>query len=267
MAKKKAQPAAKPQDTTKDNLVMVVLDRSGSMASCRDTTISGFNEYLKGLRTDKESNYDISLIQFDTASKGAELTVSYEDKPLADAPDLTKATYEPRGGTPLYDAIGECVRKVNAKNRGVIVVIITDGEENSSQEFTNETIKKLIKEKEAAGWSFVFLGADIDSYQVGSTLGVNYGSTANYTKGQEAVMYANTARATMTRAAANRFVGVRASSLMSFYDDNQKFAMDASYQPTAPQAPLVTTTVTGGRPAAPKAFRKKREWNTVSESK
>jgi hypothetical protein len=137
------------------------------MSSNRKGTIDGYNEYIRGLRDDKKTDYAISLIQFDAPQTMPELTVSYEDRALADVPDLNLDSYEPRGNTPLYDAIGECVRRTDAKGRWVIMLIITDGLENASREFTKDSVKELIRKKEAEGWTFSFLGADIDSYAVG----------------------------------------------------------------------------------------------------
>jgi hypothetical protein len=152
MAKKKA---AKVYDKKTNNvLVNVVLDRSGSMESGRAGTITGYNAYIDELKIDKAINYSVTMIQFDTNGGKPELTVKYRDLPIKDVPALTDAEYEPRGGTPLYDAIGECIRRVEAKGRSVLVVIITDGRENSSTEFTRASIKKLIAGKEAEGWTF-----------------------------------------------------------------------------------------------------------------
>lgn len=139
---------AEPTDKTNKILVNVVLDRSGSMGSVRQSTIDGYNEYLNGLRKDTESEYTLTLIQFDLVAAKADLTISYVDKPLAEVHDLTPADYEPRGSTPLYDAIGECIRRVEAKGRGVITLIVTDGHENASTEFTRDSVKALIADKE-----------------------------------------------------------------------------------------------------------------------
>jgi Mg-chelatase subunit ChlD len=83
------------------------------------------------------------------------LTISCENKPLADlpvmmladVPVMTLADFAPRGSTPLYDAIGECARRVEANGRAVTVVVITDRMENASKEFTRESVKALIKGK------------------------------------------------------------------------------------------------------------------------
>ena len=230
-------------DTTNKVLVFTVLDRSGSMSSNRKGTIDGYNEYICGLRDDKKTEYSVTLIQFDAPQTVPELTVSYEDRALADVPDLNLDSYEPRGNTPLYDAIGECVRRTDAKGRGVIMLIITDGLENASREFTKDSVKELIKKKEAEGWTFSFLGADIDSYAVGGSVGVAAANTANYVKGHEHTMFANALHATTRRASLYASVGTQAASMMDFYDGSEKEAIE---NPTAKKP--------GGRPAAPSSF-------------
>ncbi len=235
-------PAATAQDTvTKDVLVNVVLDRSGSMNSCRKGTISGYNEYLQGLRADKESNYSVSLIQFDSPNDGPELTVTYADKPLSEITNLSAKEYEPRGMTPLYDAIGECIRRVEAKKRAVITVIITDGHENASREFDREAIKKLIGGKEAEGWKFVFLGANIDSAAVGGSIGVAVADCANYAAGNERAVFAAMTGSTYRYSSAVRSHGLFSTEarMASNLTGDERSAM------------------MGGRPAAPPPFRTK----------
>lgn len=225
-------------ETTKEVLVNVVLDRSGSMSSCKTSTISGYNEYLKGLKADTESNYSVTLIQFDSPGQSPELTVSYTDKPLGDVPELSKKTYEPRGMTPLYDAIGECIRRVEAKSRAVFTVIITDGMENASTEFTQESIRKLIKEKEAEGWKFVFLGANIDSAAVGGSMGIAVGDCADYSPAHAMSMFASVSTSNLRYAAASRSYGVGTAQAMcasNFTEEEREANM-------------------GGRPAEPPTF-------------
>jgi Mg-chelatase subunit ChlD len=251
MEKTKAKPAASKQG--KEVLVNVVLDRSGSMSSCQKETVSGFNEYLNGLRADKETQYNISLIQFDAPNEGPELTVTHLDKPLKDVPDITDKDYQPRGRTPLFDAIGECVRRVDAKGRAVTTVIITDGIENASKEFSQAHIKDLIAAKEKEGWGFVFLGANIDSAAVGGSIGVAPQNAINYSTANTHKLYANLASATAMRSSNIRTYGAQASACMSFFDDNQKQQVSAPSTTTATTFPIPNTT--GGRPAAPPPFR------------
>jgi len=191
-------------------LVNVILDRSGSMDSIRDQTISGYNEYLRGLLADKETEYNVSLTQFDAPLAKAELTVSYVDRPLPDVPTLSRESYVPRGNTPLYDAIGETIRRIEPlqKGRPVLTLIITDGLENASREFNADTIKAFIKRKESDGWTFVFLGANIDSHRVGQQIGTHFANTANYAASNIGRTMASMASATMDYASARRSSGV-----------------------------------------------------------
>lgn len=228
-------------DKTNKVLVSVILDKSGSMGSTKTGTVSGYNEYIQGLRSDKDSEYSVSLIQFDAPMTAPELTVSYQDRALVDVPELTDADYQPRGNTPLYDAIGECVRRIEPKGRAVIVLIITDGMENASTEFTKDSVKALISQKESEGWTFAFLGANIDSYLVGGSVGVAAGNISNYVPGNERALYANLAGATMLRASAVRSHGVMAASARSFLSDSQRASIQSK--------------PTGGRPPAPPSFR------------
>lgn len=241
-------------------LVNVILDRSGSMQVRRDATISGYNEYIKGLRADNETKYNVSLTQFDLTGFSPALTVSYLDKPLAEVPDLDHATYEPRGSTPLYDAIGETIRRVTANGRAVITVIITDGEENASTEFDNAKIKALIAEKEKEGWTFVFLGCDIDAYAVGGAIGMSVGATASYAPSAAGTnaMFANAVTATMTRSTAYRTHGLSAN-MRSFFDDSQKADMlnPGAIPHVQPKAPAPKPS-----PAATTGVNKRRNWTT-----
>jgi hypothetical protein len=97
---------------TKKNLtqITIVLDRSGSMASVREATISGFNTFVEGQNA-VPGDANLTLIQFDTEN-------AYEvvfDRELRDVPKLTAETYNPRGGTPLHDALGRTISELGAK--------------------------------------------------------------------------------------------------------------------------------------------------------
>ncbi len=248
-AKTGPKKAKQPTDTTNKILVNVLLDKSGSMTSTRAETIIGYNVYVNKLREDKATDYQLTLVQFDL-NQGPELTVTYENRPLADVKDLTMAEYEPRGGTPLYDAIGEAIKRVPADaTRAKIMVVITDGEENSSKEFTKESVKALIKGKEAEGWTFVFLGSDIDAYQVGGAVGASIGNTANYNKANTVSMFAANARATMTRSALYNTVGLSSAVKSDYFSPAEKTVIEQDTVSTT------VTTLAGGPQAGRPTFR------------
>jgi hypothetical protein len=109
--------------------------------------------------------------------------------PLEAATPLSHDNYRVGGGTALLDAIGKTLNDAYARIKTemwgkpkVIVAIITDGEENSSREFTIDNIKDLIKKLMGEDWLFQFMGADLDSFQVAASLGISSKFTSNFSK-------------------------------------------------------------------------------------
>ena len=147
-------------------LIIALLDRSGSMGGRERSTEDGFNELINGQKSEP-GTARVTLAQFDT-----EYEVVYEDKPLDEVPPLKLL---PRGGTALNDGIGRLVTTTGEKlaklpedeRPGLVVaVIMTDGYENSSREWTAQRVKDLIKQQESEyGWKFIFLGSGIDVQQ------------------------------------------------------------------------------------------------------
>lgn len=156
--------------------ICFVLDSSGSMISQQDRVIAGFNEFLSEQKKIKD-NSSLTLVQFDTTA-----TTIYLDVDLAKAEDLSRKSYNPKGFTALYDAVGTTIKSIEnkvGKTDRVIVAIFTDGQENSSHEYSSSTIRKMITEKEGQGnWTFTFMGVDKDSWAVGQTLGIQKGNIA-----------------------------------------------------------------------------------------
>jgi hypothetical protein len=162
--------------------VAFILDRSGSMNSCRDQAINGFNEYLGNLKRDSpEVLFALTLFWTEVAG---DLT----ERAVCNVPELTAATYRPDGMTALYDAIGRTVRGIErtiSPADSVVVVIFTDGRENASQEYSRESVFALIDQKQKAGnWTFVYLGANQDAWSNASGLGIPVGNAMNYDTGQ-----------------------------------------------------------------------------------
>lgn len=165
-------------------LVTLVLDRTGSMESSRDKIISGFNEYIETLKKTKDAEFLFTLILFDKfEDEHLALDIPYKAASLNDVKPLTRETYVPRGLTPLYDAIGYGIHTTE-ESKGydkVVFVIMTDGEENSSKEYSREQIFKRIEEKKGLGnWTFAFLGADQDAYAASGKIGISMGNTMSY---------------------------------------------------------------------------------------
>lgn len=161
--------------------ISVVLDRSGSMSSIMTDTIGGFNQFLKDQKAVK-SKATFSLLQFDT-----EFQEDYIGKDIQEVPELTDKTFVPRGMTALLDAIGHTINKTGEWLKNipeairpgkVVFVILTDGAENSSHEFSKSQIFDMIKKQtDVFKWGFVFLGANQDAIQEAHGLGI-FGSNS-----------------------------------------------------------------------------------------
>lgn len=153
--------------------IAVVLDRSGSMSSMRAEIIGGFNAFLTEQKK-VPGSATMTLVQFDNV---IDRLATF--KPLAEVEPLNEKTYEPRGATRLYDAIGltvmtvkDEIAKATEKPDKVLVLVLTDGQENSSEEFTTEMIQSLIAESQKSGWEFSFIGANQDAILTARGLGV-----------------------------------------------------------------------------------------------
>lgn len=142
---------------------LIIVDMSGSMYYIRQQAFDGLNDTILTIRKMQEERPDIeqriSLITFNSLRK----RFVYDNVPAAQCRRMRHSEYEPDGGTPLYDAIGMGIAKVDGqRNQGshVLVTIITDGEENSSSEFTLGMIRILISRLKEQGWTFTLIGTD-----------------------------------------------------------------------------------------------------------
>lgn len=160
--------------------ISIVVDRSGSMDSCRSDAIQTINTFLSHLRADPIANLRVSLVLFD--SEGID-TVR-DRSPLKDCPDLTWDEYEPRGGTPLLDAIGYAASLLDClsfKDERRILVVLTDGLENASKEYTRERLCALLQRKQRdEGWLVLYFGANHDSWNQANQIGVLSSHAANF---------------------------------------------------------------------------------------
>jgi len=147
-----------------------LLDRSGSMQSCRDDTIGGYNSFIE---SQKELGGTMTLIQFDH-----EYLVTYTAKPIGEVEPLTRQTFVPRGSTALLDAMGRAIK--DWKGSAPTVIVLTDGLENSSNKYTKAHIKDLVEQKEKDGWIFMYLGANHDAFGEAQSLGIAPARTLNY---------------------------------------------------------------------------------------
>ena len=164
--------------------LIVVLDKSGSMDIVTNDTIGGFNTFLE-THQNMPGEAKLTLVQFDTR-----YNIMHNGVNVKDVPKLDRSTYIPAGGTALLDAVGKTIDDVSRRlladtsadeyPEKVIFLIITDGEENQSKEYTRDQVKnKITHLKETEEWEFVFMGADQDAWGNASNIGV--GNAVNYT--------------------------------------------------------------------------------------
>jgi uncharacterized protein YegL len=168
----------KKNDGVTRTIISVIQDKSGSMSSRVDATISGYNEYIQTLKKEAEGEVLLTLTQFDTR-----FDIVYNAKPLKEVSNLHRGTYIIGGMTALYDAVGKTVKdieKAKRKDDKVLVVIMTDGGENSSREWNHQKILDLLKDKRKDGWEFIFLGAGEEAWNTGQSLGFDSTTSINY---------------------------------------------------------------------------------------
>ncbi len=161
-------------------LVHFILDQSGSMGSILNPTITGFNEYLNGLKTSK-NKFRFSLTLFDSQKTEQR----YVNVPVGEVKPLNTETFLPGAMTPLYDAVIESVESLHAglkKSKDpVIVAIMTDGEENSSTKHTEKCLKDLVEKLQNKGnWTFVYMGANQDAWANAQKYGIHAGNTMSW---------------------------------------------------------------------------------------
>jgi hypothetical protein len=183
--------------------IAVILDETGSMESCRDAAIEGFNAWLAeqqrlpaqerpatggaswgaAPRT-APASATLTLIKFSERPDLPMCRLVCDGEPLAAVRPLDRKTYTPDGGTPLLDAVGRTIMwmdRLKPQPDRILVVILTDGEENASREFTRQQIQDLIRSREATGtWTFVYLGANQDAWAAGEALGIAPGNRAGF---------------------------------------------------------------------------------------
>ena len=178
--------------------IAVLLDRSGSMGDIKDDAIGGFNCFLKEQKA-AGANATLTLVQFDTESTD----VVHESMPILEVPDLNHQTFQPRGGTPLLDALGQTIDSTGRalaaipeahRPNKVVFVVITDGQENSSHQHTKASVKERIdRQSRQYNWQFVFLGANQDAFDEAGAVGIAMGNAANFSPARMQVAFAATA--------------------------------------------------------------------------
>ena len=155
--------------------LVFILDRSGSMSGLESDTIGGFNGMIAQHKGDG-GDVLVSTVLFDHENE-----VIHDRVRIAEVPTLTDKEYYTRGCTALLDAMGDGIRHIKNVHKyarpedrpaRTMFIITTDGMENSSTRYTADQVRAMVKQQEEAGWTFVFLGANIDAVEVAGGLGI-----------------------------------------------------------------------------------------------
>lgn len=160
---------------------LIILDESGSMDCVHKQTISGCNETINTAKSAQEMNaetqeHTMSIYAFQS-SGGTPSRYLVKNVPAQYAKHITESDYKPWGGTPLYDAVGDCLTDLKACLQGKTnaignITIITDGYENASSRYTKMRVANMIAELKEMGWNFSFIGANIDVQATANSLNI-----------------------------------------------------------------------------------------------
>ncbi len=177
--------------------INIILDASGSMHHLTDQTIKSFNDFLKEQK-EVPGEASLSLAVFNH-----EYNLVHDFIPLQDVPNLSRENYKAEGSTALLDAIGRTVNATGAKLAAlkeeerpnkIVVLILTDGQENCSTEFNHKKIAEMVKhQEEKYSWKFIFIGANMDVIAAGGSLGINKTATYSFnaTQGGTQAVYSS----------------------------------------------------------------------------
>lgn len=163
--------------------LVCIVDRSGSMEEWTRDTLEGFNHFLE-TQQQEEGEAVLTTILFNETVK-----VLHDRCPVRAVRPLDHSTYVARGGTALLDAVGGTLRHIwknqqqmqrAYRPKKTIVVIITDGYENSSRKVSYAQVQKIIERCKNAGWEFLFFGANMDAVKEATSLGMEASDAANF---------------------------------------------------------------------------------------
>ncbi|MGB4408362.1 MAG: hypothetical protein WBI82_16015 [Sphaerochaeta sp.] len=167
----------------KETELVCILDKSGSMAGLENDTIGGFNSLLKKQK-DTKGVAKVTTVLFDHRYQ-----LLHDRLPIQEVQPLTKEDFRAEGTTALLDAVGRTIDSLLESLIGipkeaypsVMVVIITDGEENASKDYSLDRIRKRIGFcKESELWEFFYLGANVDAFAAASDIGIDKDRAASY---------------------------------------------------------------------------------------
>lgn len=209
-----------------------VIDESGSMSICQDSTITGINEQIQELKKHPEISTNVTFITF-----SGTVTDRLVNEPVEKLEEIDKSSYYPSGSTALFDAVAHAIlqeeeRTYNTDDVTRLLIIVTDGDENSSNEYSrynngSAKIAEMIKRVQEKGWTVSYLGANQDLTQVQKDFGLHASNIANFTSTAEGTAAAfSTTTKSLGRYMANRVVSDSSDSSLTtnFYSENEEIS-------------------------------------------
>ena len=164
--------------------LVFILDRSGSMHGLEKDTLGGFNSMIEKQRKTEEKVL-VTTVLFDS-----DIEVLHDRLPIRRVRSMTEEDYVAGGCTALLDAVGNTIHRIGTVHKyarpedvpaHTMVVIITDGEENASQFYGYDDVKRMVeKERTKYGWEFIFLGANMDAIGAAASIGIEEDRAARY---------------------------------------------------------------------------------------
>ena len=159
---------------------LIIMDESGSMDRIKAQALSGANETIMTIRKAQEDMPNmlqkLTFVTFDSLYDGTDVRTIFDDLPIDEVRNLHERDYCPCGGTPLYDAMGISLAKLQEQvqpGEHALVTIITDGLENASHEYSGKAIKSIVTLLREKGWVFAYIGANQDAVEVAKELNIN----------------------------------------------------------------------------------------------
>lgn len=170
---------------------IIVVDASGSMSNKIDEVKGGLKQLFKDIKTDEEKNKNSKtrtvVIDFSSAGDIRTIVDTTNSETLT---DYIADSYNTRGMTALYDAVGKGFTYITGKESGVFITIITDGQENDSKEFRVADIKAKIEEGRQKGYGIIFMGTTEDSLKDAVSFGLSKYNTMSFSDSKDGVKFA-----------------------------------------------------------------------------
>jgi uncharacterized protein YegL len=180
--------------------IFAILDRSGSMHDCVEQTIRGYNRFLEN---QKEEGNDWKDMRLTTVLFDDRYEVLVRAVPLLDTVPLSEREYFVRGNTALLDAVSTtllgAINRIETSDPStrperVVVLIVTDGQENASRNYTTSDVRRLIEDRKRVGWEFFFLGAELENFADADGIGIDAKRQAGFEKGMSEATYRRMSR-------------------------------------------------------------------------